>query len=502
MALSSRALRAQLQTLASRGEQLSKQVQAVLALASRSTTDLSPLLGPVAMLNDLYGRGMMRGLAWVMRDVDFPNLTINMQRAVLKQSALWASLWGHVATLPVRASAPRLETLRGHVTFVAGVAAGVRIEEIVNSATLVGVNVRSFWQTSSDTQVSLGRLLGYDYALTAPIDDPLEHWSFVLGEMAPLVPDVEALLTKLGVLKTPSYADTILKGERAVRITAGMTLSQVAAQVLGDASQWQALAQLNGLRSPYISANPIDQLGAMQGNRTLSQSANVGAGQFVLTDVTGLLLDQRIHLRFGDISQSVTVRGINTETHVVQFTPVLTAAFPIASVLTVYNPTYDVVGKVLQPGEYLVLPTATDRSGQAMGTLLRRLSPTQEAGLYGVDVRTTPEGNLAVTNGDLQKAEGQDNLTQALAHRLQTPRGSLTYHPLYGSDLHRMIGQRLTAYASFFAAIDTRQTLLRDPRAEEVGKVRAEAKGDRLLLEVEVTTTQQEIFPVRAEVLL
>lgn len=67
-----------------------------------------------------------------------------------------------------------------------------------------------------------------------------------------------------------------------------------------------------------------------------------------------------------------------------------------------------------------------------------------DALLYGVDLRMTDDGDLALSNGgDLVQAIGTVNAAQAVVLRLRTPTNSLPMHPDYGSDLlSRLIGSK------------------------------------------------------------
>ena len=49
--------------------------------------------------------------------------------------------------------------------------------------------------------------------------------------------------------------DVILAGYRYVQIQVGDTLQTIAARELGDADQWRALIEINGLTSPFITKN-------------------------------------------------------------------------------------------------------------------------------------------------------------------------------------------------------------------------------------------------------
>lgn len=60
---------------------------------------------------------------------------------------------------------------------------------------------------------------------------------------------------------------------------------------------------------------------------------------------------------------------------------------------------------------------------------------------YGVDVRLTDTGDLAVTRaGDLTAISGPTNCVQAMTLRMRSVPGDLPLHPDYGNDLGSLVG--------------------------------------------------------------
>ena len=111
---------------------------------------------------------------------------------------------------------------------------------------------------------------------------------------------------------------------------------------------------------------------------------------------------------------------------------------------------------------------------------------TERARLFGTDLRLVDyAGGLDLhpdAAGDLDLAQGVDNISQALELRLRVRKGELA--PLgwsdYGSRLHELIGEpniprthaRLMAFA--------REAIERDPRVAEVQTLRAQVlPGER-----------------------
>lgn len=76
--------------------------------------------------------------------------------------------------------------------------------------------------------------------------------------------------------------------------------------------------------------------------------------------------------------------------------------------------------------------------------------------MFGTDLSARPD-----TAGTL--IDGADNLVEALARRLQTPKGALFYDPAYGSGLHDWLGEGLTDDGAG-AAVTVEIDLEDDPR--------------------------------------
>src|SRR5262249_4462138 len=158
------------------------------------------------------------------------------------------------------------------------------------------------------------------------------------------------------------------------------------------------IATFNTLRNPYISDNPADQLGNVQGTRVLQVATSIGLSTATLVNVQDLFRDQRI-LFDSDLSrQTLTVVSVNRDTQVVTFAETFQFAFPTSSVLTVYNPSYDLLGRVLRTGD-IVFVLSDDLAG-SQGTLLERIGSPDQRRLYGQDLHVL-QGALTIAEGDL-----------------------------------------------------------------------------------------------------
>ncbi|MFO1432399.1 MAG: hypothetical protein U1F76_20035 [Candidatus Competibacteraceae bacterium] len=92
------------------------------------------------------------------------------------------------------------------------------------------------------------------------------------------------------------------------------------------------------------------------------------------------------------------------------------------------------------------------------------------------------EVDLAVGAADLETVSGVDNLVQALTLRLLVDQGELSGlgHPLYGSRIRELVGETLDRANLELLRRYVRQTLLADPRVEEVNQVITRLRQDAL----------------------
>lgn len=130
------------------------------------------------------------------------------------------------------------------------------------------------------------------------------------------------------------------------------------------------------------------------------------------------------------------------------------------------------------------------------------------AELYGIDLRLTDGGDLAISpSGDLVPCVGATNAAQALVIRLRTPRASLPLHPNYGSGLLQLVGSRSrdAALVAAQANGDLRAALDQDRRFVGIQDVTVTEAGTAvgvscsLLLAGGETLTAQDIGMPRTD---
>lgn len=129
--------------------------------------------------------------------------------------------------------------------------------------------------------------------------------------------------------------------------------------------------------------------------------------------------------------------------------------------------------RVLAAGQFIRIP-ATDVVVSATS------SPDE---VYGRDVGLRL-GRIEAIDGDFAIVGGLDNLRQALRHRIETDSGELLFHPGYGSQIRRILGQASGPAATLLAAQLARTAVLADERIASVPSAEAEAEGDMLRVTV------------------
>jgi phage baseplate assembly protein W len=100
------------------------------------------------------------------------------------------------------------------------------------------------------------------------------------------------------------------------------------------------------------------------------------------------------------------------------------------------------------------------------------------------DVELDVDGDLVFDNAseDLRLVSGVENMVGALRRRLQTFKGELAFHALYGSNLHLLIGEPNDARLIAQARVESVQALLQDERVLELANLDASIEEDVLAI--------------------
>lgn len=108
---------------------------------------------------------------------------------------------------------------------------------------------------------------------------------------------------------------------------------------------------------------------------------------------------------------------------------------------------------------------------------------------YGVDLHN----NLKFVNGDLQLAEYEENIAQAIGNRLNTVYDTLdVFYADYGSVLTRFLGWRNTDNTLKFVKLEVDNVLSQDPRLDEFSTSVEYVNSDRIRINIVLQYDEDE----------
>lgn len=522
-----------------RALQLIASSQVIMQLEAQSKVDISSALGPVLLLDQAFAQAQVIAIGFIMADGDFPTLPIDTQGAILTELVLWQQLRSLLGAFAFQNRLPTIGALESASPAAALYAPSLRIatietglEEILNIAVNSGIQTSTFWSIANRSQAAadLSTILAMDPVLSlslseygfGSLSEMLTTIQRVLSQMSPVTPDLTSILNSLASNTASGYAENPISNIIYVPIPGGATIEGLAAAYMGDESKWTQLAQFNNLIYPFISDDPIAQLGPPIGTLSLV-GAIEGATSLIVNIPRSVYRDQRIVLQSGTLRQIVTVAygaevdiasdidtwedwdtgwstvpdfdtGPLTAEVQLRITTTLTATFPVDSTtVTLYNAAYD-TGIVLGTGGILRVPV----SAGAAGSLT--LAPSAQAqAQFGTDIEINSGrygGVFVFANGDFAVVSGVGNLTQALTNRLTTRKGRLLLHRDYGTILSSVVGKGSAPLLAMAAMTDAAQAALSDPRiAGTAVAASAKVQGDRVNIQLSLSSNGQEIFP-------
>lgn len=115
----------------------------------------------------------------------------------------------------------------------------------------------------------------------------------------------------------------------------------------------------------------------------------------------------------------------------------------------------------------------------------------------GRDVQLTADEDIKInTKSDLAQIRYDNNLKQAIIHRLKTGIGELELHPNYGSRLFELIGTAPNKLTLQIARAHVKESLLQEPRIAEILRIRPSWADERLKTVIEVDI---EVKPIETE---
>jgi len=298
-----------------------------------------------------------------------------------------------------------------------------------------------------------------------------------------------------GVFSFPNPSSGVKEGF----LSDGQTLEDLALSELGDASRWTEIAELNGLKAPYImgATDMIDpnymiqsgnftnptQINDLQiGYMYLIPASPVPSGAWAgkseyLCEYLGDDETLSTSWRFIFPDEGTLVKTILTQEYLRYTNGDWTEIDPGE---------FDTDG-ILKPGDKIKIPSrsagqpTTPIQGPRDNPLTNGLSSGERS--LSVDLRLTEEMDLDLTpSGDLNVAVGTDNGAQAIVLKLLYEKGSLKKFPGIGTNLTP--GKTMPDIATLRA--DVTASLLQDTRIKKVTKINLIQENSSTTLSFEV----------------
>lgn len=160
--------------------------------------------------------------------------------------------------------------------------------------------------------------------------------------------------------------------------------------------------------------------------------------------------------------------------------------------------------KVLKVGQTIHLPVQVnpnsiieaDKYGDSgLGLDLRVLPKT--GSIYSTNM---DEGQLQAVNGDLGLSVGIECLRQDLLHRLLTPKGSIPWHPNYGSEISSLIGNKMTPENVELIQVSVQECIYEDDRIEDISDISVYAYDTAVWLEARARVTSGDVLELKEQI--
>lgn len=291
-------------------------------------------------------------------------------------------------------------------------------------------------------------------------------------------------------------------------LPAGVTLEDIALRELGDASRWTEIAELNGLKAPYISSladtffinleiisanysNPTQIEGLLIGDFFLISDNPAPGGAWVgrenwLAEYLGGDETASQNWRFVFPDDGMVVQSVLTR-EIYKFSD---ATWTLLDAIEAQQ------DGVLKPGDKIKIPSraaspiTTPIQGRRDNPLTNALSNAEKS--LSVDLALTADLDLELLpSGDLNVVSGIQNGAQAIVLKLLYEKGTLKKYPKIGTNLTP--GKKMPDIATMRADLTT--SLLQDSRIRKVSKINLiqENSGVNLSFEVTFNDIQQPV---------
>jgi len=248
----------------------------------------------------------------------------------------------------------------------------------------------------------------------------------------------------------------------------GTTLETIAQQYLQDPNRWIEIANLNGLRSPYIDeVGKTTPLIAQPSGREIllgSEGSELRIGQVVTltarstpTLKTVIVNTQKVGSSYLiELSDSATRFHLNDGASINWYLPDTINSRMLLWIPSDQAPSEEFEDETVNPLELLNLNRVT-----------------------GADLLLDSNNNLVIgPEGDFRLVRGLALVVQAVRLALATPRGSLIMHPSYG--LPQAVGETLYDVDAKTLANSIKLTFAEDPLFRSVDSISVDQKGGKV----------------------
>jgi hypothetical protein len=229
-----------------------------------------------------------------------------------------------------------------------------------------------------------------------------------------------------GLAQRSGIAFQVPRSKFAVPFPYDTTLEWLARRYLNDPDRWMEIAELNGLREPYVDEEGFDLPLLVHGKGrdiVVADSSNLYIGQILFIGSDSVVRTKRRIVKIDKISESQSIITVDGEADLDQYLvghrAKASAFLPgtVNSQMMIYIPSD-------------AAPTEDDwKTKQIPG--VDEFAHLKEVG--GVDLLLTADGDIAMTpDGDNRLAVGLNNLIQRVRVAVGTRKGSLIRHPDFG----------------------------------------------------------------------
>lgn len=272
----------------------------------------------------------------------------------------------------------------------------------------------------------------------------------------------------------------------------GLTIEEIAARYMGDASKWLEIVTVNKLRSPYIDEEGFvyNFLSNAEGRQfTVDDSEEklfIGQKITMVSDTVPAFSRKITNVeKIGDNNFLVTVDGeANLDQLSTSDNARMQGYLPgtVNSQNQIFIPSNDPADE-------------DDRTFDVFGVSDNRL-----AKLSKVDFLLTDNYDIAINSvGDFRLATGLNNLIQALKLKIRTKKGSLLNHLEYGLGLQH--GVSVADVQSGAIIEDLNKMIDEDPRFQSITKVTLTLRGSTLDISMVVQLANQTgVLPIDFDV--